>query len=80
MNDLKIGKYGIMIGQGQYNITTRLANLVYLTEAAKSGVPIPADVLIDATDLPNKEQIKQRIQQETARQDRLARSNQNQQK
>lgn len=74
LNDLSIGKYGIMIGQGPLNITTRIANLMYLVEAAKSGVPIPADVLIDATDLPNKEKIKERIQQETVRQERLAMS------
>ncbi len=72
LNDVRVGKYGVMIGQGAYNVTTRVSNLMYLVEAAKSGVPIPADVLIDATDLPDKDKIKQRIQQEQTRQERLA--------
>ena len=77
LNDVRVGKYGVMVGQGSYNVTTRIANLMYLVEAAKSGVPIPADVLIDATDLPNKEEIKGRIIQEQERQERLSRTGQN---
>lgn len=71
-NNVTVGKYGVMIGQGPLNVTTRIANLMYLVEAAKSGVPIPGDVLIEASDLPNKEKIKQRIQEEAMRQERMA--------
>lgn len=52
LNDAGMGKYDITIGEGAYTETTRMANHMALMEMAKSGIPIPPDVLIKESNLP----------------------------
>ena len=58
------GKYGIKVSQSQHSPTTRLSNFSMLLEAAKAGMPIPMDVLLEMSDIPNKKEIIARIQQQ----------------
>jgi hypothetical protein len=52
LNDSALGKYDVTIGEGAYTETSRMANHMMLMEMAKSGIPIPPDVLIKESNLP----------------------------
>ena len=52
LNDSELGKYDVMIGEGPYAETIRMANFLDIKELAQQGVPIPPDVLIDLSMIP----------------------------
>ncbi len=67
MEELKsdsVADYGIVVTVSASSPTERLARFMEM-DAVQSKYPntIPADIFIDATDLPNKDEIKARIQQ-----------------
>ena len=62
LRDFKTGRYGITVNESQSSPTIRMANLAILLDAFKQGVPIPLDLIIEQSDLPNKEEIIARIQ------------------
>jgi len=67
LNQLKArkqGKYQIVLTTKRATPTQRMADFYALMDAAKMGIPIPPDLLIDASDLPNKEAIKEAIRQQ----------------
>jgi len=68
-NSWKLGKYGVKIVQSALSPTDRFARFQLLIEAARNGVPIPMDIIIENSDLPNREEILERLkvqqQQET---------------
>jgi len=67
LNQLKArkqGKYQIVLTTKRATPTQRMADFYALMDAAKMGIPIPPDLLIDASDLPNKEAIKEAISQQ----------------
>ena len=68
--DLSKFDFDIVITTSQASATARLAMLYQLLEAKKSGVDIPTDIILDFMDFPEKETVKQRLQQQ-AQQPRL---------
>jgi hypothetical protein len=55
LNDAEIGKYDVAIGEGPYSETIRMANFLDLKELAQQGVPIPPDVLIEMSLIPESQ-------------------------
>lgn len=64
LNDLSIGSYETVVATTIQTPTARLANYAALLDAIKNGVPIPPNVLIDASDLPEKENINKTMAQQ----------------
>lgn len=61
----KIGKYGIQISSSPTNPTIRFANFEMLLNMAKIyGEVIPPDIVIDASDVPKKEEIIERLRKQ----------------
>lgn len=57
LKSFKTGRYGIKVSQSPNMPTIRLANFQAILEAVKAGLPIDPRFLIEASDLPNKEEI-----------------------
>ncbi len=69
----KIGKYGIEISDSPSNPTIRFANFEMLLDMAKIyGEVIPPDIVIEASDVPKKEEIIERLRQQAEMQAKLA--------
>jgi len=64
LNDMSVGRYGCTVAQQPSNPTIRLANFYSLLEALKVGLPIPPDVVIKASDIPEKDAILEGIQKQ----------------
>jgi hypothetical protein len=62
LNDLSVGRYGTVVTTSVQTPTVRFANYMALLEAIKMGVPIPPDLLAEASDWPMKEKIVKGIQ------------------
>lgn len=58
LNDSSLGKYDITIGEGAYTETSRIANHMMLMDMAKSGIPIPPDILVSESNLPESTKAK----------------------
>lgn len=67
-SNLGTGRYGVVISESPSSPTIRMANLAILLDAFKQGVPIPLDLIIEMSDLPNKEEIVSRIKEQMAAQ------------
>jgi hypothetical protein len=67
------GKYGVKVTVSPSAPTERMARLAEIEAVQEKYGIIPPDIFIDATDLPNKEEIKARMQQqaEAARQQQM---------
>lgn len=69
MDEGKIAAFLTMIGDSKYDIvitesggmTLRYETFEKLTEMAQAGMPIPPDLVLEYTDIPNTEEVKQRI-------------------
>ena len=71
----KIGKYGIKVEASNTNPTIRMANFEMLLDMAKIyGGLIPPDIVIEASDLAQKEEIMERMRQQAQQQAMLARN------
>ena len=58
LQDFKVGRYGIKIDQSPDHPTTRMMNYELLVNAVKdAGLPIDPKFIIQASDLPNKDEI-----------------------
>ena len=69
----KIGKYGINVEASPTNPTIRFANFEMLMDMAKLyGEIIPPDIVIEASDMPKKEEIIQRMQQQAQQAQQMA--------
>lgn len=69
----KVGKYGIAISNSPTNPTIRFANFEMLLDMAKIyGEVIPPDIVIEASDVPKKEEIIERLQQQQQMQQQMA--------
>lgn len=51
-------KYDVVVGESAFSPTTRRANFILWSELARGGMPVPPDMLIDLSDLPDKEKVK----------------------
>lgn len=56
-------KYDVVVTEADNNVTFRYETFSQLVELVKAGMPIPPDLIIDYMDLPNGEEIKQKILQ-----------------
>ena len=75
LNDLSEGEFDIVVSDVQSSTTQRQAQMWGLVDACKSlGVPgdMIFDIIVDLSDLPNKEDIKQRWQQRQQQQQEQA--------
>lgn len=51
LTDTEVGKYDIAVGEAANSQTVKFANYLMLTEMAKSGMPIPPDVIVEESGL-----------------------------
>lgn len=63
LQDFKTGRYGIRVEKNPNQPTIKMANFLMLLEAAKAGLPIPPQDIIELSDLPNKESIINHMQE-----------------
>lgn len=57
LNEVDLEELDVAVEVSSNSPTTRSANFSLLLEMVRFGMPIPPDVLINASDLPNKEEI-----------------------
>ena len=55
LNNKELSKYDISIGEGVYQETIRMANFMDIKELAQQGVPIPPNVLIELSMIPDSD-------------------------
>ncbi len=65
LNDVDLNKYDLTIGEGAYSETTKQSNYLMLSDMIKNGIPIPPDILINESMLPQgtKQRINASIEQ-----------------
>ncbi len=63
LTNMDLTKYDVAVGESAYSPTNRQANFILWMEAAKGGIPVPPTMLVDLSDLPDKEKVKQAITQ-----------------
>lgn len=63
LKDNGMKKYKVGISFQKSAPTLRMVDFMKLTELVKMGVPIPPDVLVEASDIPYKEKILQRMKE-----------------
>lgn len=68
LTESDLTKYDVIISESAYSPSARYANFTLLLDAASKGIMIPPDVLIDLSDLPNKDKIKARMESMQAEQ------------
>lgn len=61
-------KYDIAVGEGAFSPTARLANFAIWADMAKGGIPVPPDLLVELSDLPDKQKVLESIRQFQAQQ------------
>uniref|UniRef100_A0A6M3L2F0 Putative structural protein n=1 Tax=viral metagenome TaxID=1070528 RepID=A0A6M3L2F0_9ZZZZ len=61
LNDVTVGKYDVVIDETPSSPTAKMANFASMLEALKLGMPIPPEQIVEASDWPNKEEIKQGV-------------------
>jgi hypothetical protein len=59
LNDPNLGNYDVTIGEGAYSETVRMSNHMTLMDMASKGFPIPPEILVEESMLPQG--TKQRI-------------------
>lgn len=66
-------KFDVVVGMSSFNPTTRMANFLIWADLAGKGIQVPPTVLVDMSDLPDKEKVKQefeRMQQQQQAQEK----------
>lgn len=53
--NLDFTKYDVVVGESDYSPTKKIANFLMMYELARSGAPIPPEMIIIMSDLPPKE-------------------------
>lgn len=66
LSNTDITKYDVIVTSSAFSPTHRLASYLFLQDMAKSGVPVPPQILIELMDLPQefKDKLNQGIQAE----------------
>lgn len=77
LKDADLTKYDIAIAESPWSPSNRLANFMMWSDMAKQGIAIPPQLLIELSDLPDKEKALQAIasQQQAAAQQEQAKMN-----
>jgi hypothetical protein len=57
-------KYDVAISEAAENPTVRHATFLQYKELAQAGLPVPMEMLIDLSDVPNKDKVIQLVQQQ----------------
>lgn len=68
LNDVRIGKYTTSIDSVPATASFQQAQFEEAMEMVEKGIPVPPDVLVDLSSMPQKEEIKKRIQEQLAAQ------------
>ncbi len=63
LSNTDLTKYDVAISESPYSPTTRLANFILWSELAGKGISVPPQLLVDLSDLPDKEKVIQGIEQ-----------------
>ncbi|MCK5236197.1 MAG: hypothetical protein KAR06_04350 [Deltaproteobacteria bacterium] len=63
LDNVDLTKYDVAIGESAQNATTRRANFLIIADLAGKGLPIPPNVLLELSDIPNKAKITKQIEQ-----------------
>ena len=71
---VKDNKYDVFVSEADQNKTIRYEIFTELTDLIKAGVAIPVDLLIDYMDLPNSQEVKEKVKQEQSRKLQYAQS------
>ncbi len=65
--DMTIGKYKVVVGRAANSPTVRARNFQVMVDlVTKGGVQVPPEMLLDASDLPNKEELKEAMRNQPA--------------
>lgn len=70
LSEQDITKYDIVVGESAFSPTNRMANFILLLEMARAGLPIPPDVQIENSPMP--QDVRERIMQAMAQQAQAA--------
>ncbi len=62
LTNADLTKYDVAVGESAFNPTTRNANFLIWSEMAGKGLPIPPTMLVDLSDLPDKDKVKAEIE------------------
>ena len=68
LNDVRTGKYTTTVDSTPATATFQQTQFEEALEMLDKGIPIPPDILVDLSTMPQKEEIKRRIQQQLAAQ------------
>lgn len=60
----KAGKYQVVMTTKKSTPTQRMADFYSMLDAVKLGIPIPPELIIESSDLPNKEAILKAVQEQ----------------
>lgn len=71
-NDVSLGKYDLKVEEAPDSVNLRSETFDAMAKLAASGVPIPPEVLIEASALPNKTKLVQQMQEMQAQQQQMA--------
>jgi hypothetical protein len=63
LRNADLTKYDVAVTESAYSPTNRRYNFIVWSELAGRGVPVPPDLLIELSDLGDKEKVKQQVQQ-----------------
>lgn len=61
LNDLSTFQFDVIVSDTPATPSQRVAAFYALMEMAKIGIPVPPDMILEASDIPQKEQLKQRL-------------------
>ncbi len=66
LNNVSLGKYDLIIEESPETVTLQGETFQTLASLAEKGAPIPMDMLIEASPIPNKKRLLERMQQQQA--------------
>lgn len=64
LGEVDADKYDVVVAESAFSPTKRTTNFIVWSELAKQGIPVPPDMLVEMSDLPNKEEMKARMKQD----------------
>ncbi len=64
LNDLDASKYDVVVSESAHSPSKRIANFLVWSDMAKQGVPIPPEMLIEMSDLPEKDRIIAKMEEQ----------------
>lgn len=71
INNLSLGKYDVILEEAPDTLNLQNEQFSELVRLAEAKLPIPADMIIEASSLPNKKQLLNRLQQQAQAQKQM---------